>query len=368
MALNTVPVTPAKVVECLSTLYKLRMPCMLHGSPGIGKTTIVNQFAQANGMEVRTQILAQIEPSDIRGIPTIHDESRTVIWYTPNFLPPSDSTSKGIIFFDELSNARPEIQVVAYQLLLERRIGTEYTLPDDWWVVAAGNGLEDGCNVYEMSSALADRMVHFNVTADPEQWVGWALNEGNIAPEVITFIKVKPDFLVDGPMNLGVEDTIKPTPRSWEKVSDVLKIEKNQQVLDIIISGILGRAATAEFFQVIEELKLLPPIEDFFNAPDDVAIVNLLKPLNTIASLYGLCYSIVGYANDLDKFVQATGVFNLLVTITDALPRAEIQTLGMELLMTKVIKSGRQMDYMKSPEFKAYSKKLKKVTSVVTSK
>lgn len=257
--------------------------------------------------------------------------------------------------------------MAAYQLLLDRRIG-EYVLPEGWHVCAAGNGVEDNCNTYEMSAALADRLVHFNVVADAEQWLDWAMNQGGIAPEVITFIKVKPDFLNGGPLNLGVEDLIKPTPRSWERVSDVLKVETNQQVLDNIVSGIIGRGATAEFFQVLEELKNLPPIEDFFNAPDDVAIVKLLKPLDTVASLYGLCYSIVGYSNDPDKFVRATGVFNLLVTITDAMPRAEIQTLGMELLMTKVIKAGAQMSYMKSPEFKTYHKKLKAVTSVVTSK
>lgn len=106
MSLNTTPVTPAKAIEAMPTLYKLRMPFMLHGSPGIGKSTIVNQYAKANGLEVITVMLSQIEPSDLRGLPTLHDESKTVIWYTPNFLPPSDSDSKGIVFLDEISNAK----------------------------------------------------------------------------------------------------------------------------------------------------------------------------------------------------------------------------------------------------------------------
>lgn len=115
----------------------------------------------------------------------------------------------------------PRLQASSYELLLDRRVGGVYgyQVPDNVWVVAAGNSVDDGAIAYEIGSALADRVVHFKVVCEPEQWIKWA-TANNIAHEVLTFIKVKPDYLIHGQAFKATNNTsdnlIVPTPRKLQ--------------------------------------------------------------------------------------------------------------------------------------------------------
>ena len=95
-------------------------PVMLWGAPGIGKSDIVKAVARELEIELRDIRLAQLDPVDLRGVPTVAGGQTK--WATPSCFP-TDPKSAGIIFLDELSAADPSIQVAAYQLLLDRRVG-----------------------------------------------------------------------------------------------------------------------------------------------------------------------------------------------------------------------------------------------------
>ena len=73
---------------------------------------------------------------------------------------PRDQASRGILLFDELTAADRTLQVAAYEIILDRRLGDLYRLPDGWYVVAAGNREEDMAVATTMSSALANRFMH----------------------------------------------------------------------------------------------------------------------------------------------------------------------------------------------------------------
>jgi hypothetical protein len=357
MPINTVPITPDKLESCLDTLYSVKLPTFLHGAPGIGKSTIISNFAKSRGMELIIVMLSQIEATDLRGIPYPDREARTVSWFTPEFLPREDI--RGIIFLDELSGAEPRLQVAAYQLILDRRVG-EYKLPPDWWVVGAGNNPEDGAIAYEMGSALSDRLVHFKVVPNPKAWIQWAL-ENEIHLDVITFIQVKPDYL--DATNMGFVDpdcTIVPTPRSWERVSQVLKTNSPKELLEYLISGIVGQATCVEFFHILEELQDCPTIETLLQA-DRVKLLKIMP--RTIPGLYGLAYSLVAYCQNLVDLKKAARIFNAMIKIQDELPRAEIQTLAFELLMEKADKLKLLLSFGKTPQYKAYQKRAKQITN-----
>ncbi|BBI63392.1 hypothetical protein HSBAA_46980 [Vreelandella sulfidaeris] len=68
------------------------------------------------------------------------------------------------------SAADRSLQVAAYELLLDRRLGDLYTLPDGWLVMGAGNRAEDRAVSVPMSSALANRLMHLEIKADIEAW------------------------------------------------------------------------------------------------------------------------------------------------------------------------------------------------------
>jgi MoxR-like ATPase len=83
------------------------------------------------------------------------------VWFPPEFLP-TPGEPEGILFLDELTAADQRLQISAYSLILDRRVG-HYRLPDGWQVIAAGNASFHGAVSHDMGTALADRMFHFNV-------------------------------------------------------------------------------------------------------------------------------------------------------------------------------------------------------------
>lgn len=372
--LNTPPITPGRLLPCLESLYALRYPAYLAGPPGIGKSAIVRQFAETHGLKIEVLMLSQIEPSDIRGLPFLDRVTGRTRWLIPEFYPPADDAGGGILFLDELANAEPRVQVAAYQLLLDRKVG-EYTLPDGWVCFAAGNRLEDNSNVYELSAALADRLVFFNVAAEPRDWLAWA-RANDIAPEVMAFIQVKPDFLEGNQMQDAADQLIVPTPRSWERVSRILKRETRQDVRQVLVSGVLGQAAAVEFFHVLEEIQDLPSMETLFATDPEDALA--LFP-RTVAGLYGLAYSVTAYTHDLPTLVTACRLFNVLDRLDESqdgrpdapaapVPGAEVQTFAFELLLERAEKLGLMFEFITTPEYGAYRKKAKEMVDMAGTK
>jgi hypothetical protein len=97
-----------------------------------------------------------------------------------------------------------------------------YRLPDGWQVVAAGNASFHGAVSHDMGTALADRMFHFNVQTVIDAFLDHALAQG-FAPEVMAYLKVRPDKLDDTQAQLAADHLVGASPRGWEDISNVLK-------------------------------------------------------------------------------------------------------------------------------------------------
>ena len=132
-------VSIAVAVKLLRRYIEKRRSTMLWGAPGIGKSAIVYQLAAELTWKV-IDFRANIrEPVDVRGIPVADLKSGTTRWLSPDELPQVARDGEcGILFIDEINTASPQMMAVLMQLILERRCG-EYTLPEGWVIVAAGN-------------------------------------------------------------------------------------------------------------------------------------------------------------------------------------------------------------------------------------
>lgn len=145
-------------------------------------------------------------------------------------------------------------------------------------------------------------------------------------------------------------------PTTWERVSNILEKITDEQKLKIILPGILGAAASHEFFFAIQELASLAPMGDYIKygiAENDEAIKNILP--NKITGLYGLGYSLPSYCKTEEDFVGACYVFNVLGSIQDNLPRKEILVTSVISLFTKAQKiDNKKLPHKicKSPAYK----------------
>lgn len=242
-------VTQNELFEILLNIAPTR-PVFIWGAPGIGKSALVEKFADEVGLPCVSLLGSQLAPEDIIGIPQIKGD-------TSEFLPPKMIARKEpyVLFLDELNACSQEVQKAFYSLIHERRIG-EYHLPKGSIVIGAGNRAQDGAIVKTMSSALINRMFHVQMKADPKEWLQWAY-ENNIHPWVIDYITQRPDHLFTEPPK--TEEPYS-TPRSWHSLSDALKEygagekEVPDEVLRIIAYGTISAKHAGMFLAYTKQL------------------------------------------------------------------------------------------------------------------
>src|SRR5687767_15100290 len=160
-------VTPKQLPEYLLNIATVR-PVFIWGPPGIGKSSLVQDFAGTVGLPCVSLLGSQLAPEDLIGVPQIRDgKSR--------FCPPESIAREApyCLFLDELNACSHEVQKAFYSLIHERRLG-EYELPPGSIVIGAGNRAQDSAIVKPMSSALLNRMVHLHLQVSHRDWLDWA--------------------------------------------------------------------------------------------------------------------------------------------------------------------------------------------------
>jgi hypothetical protein len=255
---------PSRVSEVIDHVLSTTWPAFIWGPPGVGKSSIVRQIAQKRKLQLLDIRASLLDPTDLRGIPTVADNK--AFWCPPSFLP-SDPGSEGILFFDELNAAPPLVQASLYQLTLDRRVG-EYILPRKWKILAAGNRAEDASVTFRMPAALSNRFIHLDYEVDFEDWRKWALDK-EIQPLVVGFLSMRQELL----FNMERSDKGFPTPRSWEMVSDMLGAlgGRPKDAQDILI-GIIGEGAAIEFMAYCDNAMSEEAIKKILDDPENATL------------------------------------------------------------------------------------------------
>lgn len=231
------------------------LPIYLHGSMGLGKSSICKQIADELGWKFLDIRLSMMSPTDLLGIPYANKEHTKANWLYPSIFPDPKSKEKILILFDELSLASPSVQGACFRIILDRSLGEHYKFPDGVKMIAAGNLITDNAGVQRLNKALANRFIHFNISEDIDSWKGWGYKNG-MNTMVLGFINWKKDMLFKSPT---IEQNAFPTPRTYEYLSRLLEIGINDLET---ISGTIGDGAASEFLAYCEVYNKLPSIED----------------------------------------------------------------------------------------------------------
>ena len=279
-------VGPKGAKKAIRKAIQKRRPVFLWGPPGIGKSDIVKQIGEDADREVIDVRLALWEPTDIKGIPYYNSDLGKMVWAPPAELP-VDPESTAIIFLDELNSAPPAVQAAAYQLILNRRVGT-YTLPKGVDIVAAGNREGDRGVTYRMPAPLANRFVHLEAKVDFDDWQDWAtLNK--VHADVVGYVGFAKQDLYD--FDPKSSSKAFATPRSWTFVSDLLDDDDtDNDTLQNLIAGAIGDGLAVKFMAHRKIAGRLPKAEDILDGKvKDLSI----KEVSAMYSLtVSLCYEL----------------------------------------------------------------------------
>lgn len=270
--LNAETIKGAK--ELAHEYYRKDVPCYMVGPPGVGKSEAWAQVAEEEGIGFIDKRLAQMDPTDLIGLPTVKNGFTT--WARPDYWPVEGRDEpKGIILLDELGDCNKAMQSAAYQIVLDRRAGP-HVLPKGWYVAAAGNSQRHKSSAQAMSKALANRFAWIEVCADVTCFLEYAAKKG-FHHYVQAFIEHRPNLLHQ--MESGEEQAF-PSPRSWEKASrfcdidesgDKDEILKNKALRRRLIRGCVGAGAAHEFHSWVDTLDL-PDLEDIIKNPKGCAL------------------------------------------------------------------------------------------------
>lgn len=237
--------------ECIefNIIHNLKHAILGLGAPGIGKSQLIQEIGKKYGYKVIDLRLAQMSEVEIGGLIYPNEERTKTRWLAPEILPDEERDGKKtILLLDEITSCTKRVQVAAYQLILDRRIG-QYVLPEGTFVIALGNREEDDGVYVSLAAPLADRFEIHSIDVDFETWKKNYAIPHKVHPFVLRYLDYKPGALHTQSKCDG--ECLFATPRSWTRVSEILSYDAdiNSKAIQHKIIGNIGEVEGLQFIE-----------------------------------------------------------------------------------------------------------------------
>lgn len=291
---------PSELTKLLSKTIPARLPVLITGAPGIGKSDIVAQAAQLASADLIISHPVVSDPTDFKGLPFPDKGGKSA-----SFLPFGDlaalvaAKSDTVFFLDDLGQAPPSVQSACMQLLLARRVNG-HMVSDKVSFIAATNRRADRAGVQGLLEPVKSRFATIvELQSDLNDWVKWALS-ASLPTELIAFLRFRPNLLHDFKPTQDLVNS--PCPRTWHNVARLMAAGCDG--FDVI-SGAVGEGAAAEFVGFLKIFRTLPNPDMILMNPDSADV-----PMDP-ATLYALCGALSRKASD-QTFDRLARYFNRL--------------------------------------------------------
>lgn len=278
---------PKALAELLSTTIPNRLPVLITGSPGIGKTDIVSQAAEAAGADLIISHPVVADPTDAKGLPWLNAAKPDQATFLPfgEMAQALSATKPTVWFLDDLGQATPAVQASFMQLLLARRVNG-HVIPDCVTFVAATNRRTDRAGVSGILEPVKSRfacIIELEPTLD--DWCVWAL-QNDMPPELIAFLRFRPDLLNKFVATADLVNS--PCPRTWAHAGKLIKLGFSPELEYAAIAGAVGEGAAAELIAFLRTYRSLPNLDGILLDPSKAIIPEGAAALYAVAT--GLAY------------------------------------------------------------------------------
>jgi len=265
------------VVVALGVAVAARVPVLLWGAPGTGKTSTIRAMAEAMDLPCETVIASIREPSDFAGLPVVVGDG--VRFAPPTWARRLAEAGRGLLFLDELSTAPPAVQAALLRVVLERVVG-DLALPPEVAVVAAANPPEQAADGWDLSAPLANRLCHLSWDTEPLAIAdglagGWAAPQVPALPDgwqaeeqlarglVAAFLHLRPALACAPPADATSAGRGWPSPRTWEMAARLWAAGgvagAGDAARSALVRGAVGDGAGVEFLAWLTEMDLPDP-------------------------------------------------------------------------------------------------------------
>jgi len=261
--------TPIEAKEACRDLLAAGIVPFLKGPPGIAKSSIFAQLAKEYNLFLIDIRLSTFAPEDLNGLP-MRNGNRASFTPFDNFPLEDDEIPEGydgfLILLDEITSAAKSVEAAAYRLVLDLEVG-KYKLHPNAFVVCAGNGEQDGAIARRLGTAMRTRVGHINLEVHHESFIEHALTN-DFDTRVIGYLMYEKNDLHI--FNKDGEDDTYPCPRTWEFVSNYIKVAKEPSTK--VIGGLIGFGVAHKFTTYLEVYASLPTYSEIAKFPERTKI------------------------------------------------------------------------------------------------
>ena len=252
----------------------------LHGPSSEGKSARVKQIDPT----CEVIYLRNATPESLNGKSVYNQSTGEMIDIKPSWLKKVEEKCQKepdrlhIVFFDEITNALPSIQGIAFNIVLDKEVNGIWKLPENARIVAAGNDMKDSLAANQLAEPLFNRFAHVYIKTTTESWLKWA-SEHNIHPAIYSYIAYK-----KGDTLRSKYDGEKPNadPRKWEMASKMLYKTNNPEML----RSLVGEDITREFIQFCNQQVIT--LDDVINKRYKESDIQSLNTAERYATTMGL--------------------------------------------------------------------------------
>jgi hypothetical protein len=280
-------INPEQASRVLATCYTANVPTHFIGGPSTAKTTFhksfvarVNDNSMADTSKKRKPFklwpvhLSSCDMGDFM-LPVPNHEKRRVEYYTTEMLPFDEPDARGLVLFDDLTKARPELQPFVMNCLLDKFFHS-HTIADTVMMSATSNGTSDMYNS-EVCDALKTRSCNLFVSAGAqgfaESWDKWAGEQG-LLPETRAFRRYCSDSLV---VKEQFEEWATFTDRSLAMADRITQSCSRagfptDDIYLPMVAGCIGRANAIKYMEIGRLAREAPSPETVVADPDKAPI------------------------------------------------------------------------------------------------
>jgi len=302
--------TPTDTISTARALLAARLPFLLMGPPGVGKSA----FCAAAAAPTHNVVLLHpsvSEPTDVHGLPMLRGDSAVFAPFD-EMVVLRDASAPTLVVLEDLGQATTAVQASWMQLIHARALGS-FRVSDCVTFAATSNRAGDKAGAGRLISALRNRFAAIiDVEVSAADFVEYC--DDRVNPLVPRFVAFYPAALTDAPSDTGAFSS----PRSLEAAGKILDLRLPGPVQNELLVACLGAGIGRQFAAFIQHASSLPSIGAIFANPHDAPVVTELAQRYAVTTALAAAASAATFGAGLAYVRRIQGAEYETVYVTTA--------------------------------------------------